>query len=64
MTKEKNNTIYYIKNINLKEVIETQNLKSIDEPLFVCDLEKVKEKFVTWQKYMPDIKPYYGKNLI
>lgn len=61
MSKE-NNTIYYTKNINLNEVIKTQNLKSIDEPLMVCDLEKIKEKFYIWNKYMPDIKPFYGKS--
>lgn len=57
----KNYTIYYIDNINLNEVIKTQNLKSIYEPLMVFDLEKIKEKFYIWKKYMPDIKPFYGE---
>lgn len=59
----KENEINYYKNdINLKEVIDGQKLKSTDEALFVCDLEKVKEKYETWKKFMPRIKPYYGKN--
>lgn len=56
-----NDIIYYKNKIDLMEVIDKQNLKSIDEPLLVCDLEKLKEKYETWQKCLPQIKPYYGK---
>ncbi|KAI8127024.1 Ornithine decarboxylase 1 [Lucilia cuprina] len=57
----KENEINFYKNdINLKELIKTQNLKATDEALFVCDLEKVKEKYETWTKFMPRIKPYYA----
>ncbi|KAM7343845.1 ornithine decarboxylase 1-like [Cochliomyia hominivorax] len=57
----KENEINYYRNvIDLREVIVKQNLKSTDEALFVCDLEKVKEKYETWCKLMPRIKPYYA----
>lgn len=51
----------YVHNINLKEVIKSQKLENTDEALLVCDLEKIKEKYETWMKFMPRIKPYYGK---
>lgn len=58
---KENEINFYNSDINLKQVIATQNLKATDEALFVCDLEKVKEKYETWEKLMPRIKPYYGK---
>ena len=51
----------YEHDINLKDVIKSQQLKDTDEALLVCDLEKIKEKYVNWMKFMPNIKPYYGE---
>ncbi|TMW54742.1 hypothetical protein DOY81_000273 [Sarcophaga bullata] len=50
----------YEHDINLKEVIKSQQLKDTDEALLICDLEKIKEKYETWMKFMPNIKPYYA----
>lgn len=58
----KGNEIHFYENeIDLKQVIAGQNLQSADEALFVCDLTRLKEKYDMWSKYMPRVKPYYGK---
>lgn len=54
----------YEHDINLKDVIKSQQLKDTDEALLVCDLEKIKEKYKTWMKFMPNVKPYYGEILL
>uniref|UniRef100_A0A1A9X3P6 ornithine decarboxylase n=1 Tax=Glossina brevipalpis TaxID=37001 RepID=A0A1A9X3P6_9MUSC len=60
MFKEKNEINYYSDELPLKMVIETFDFHNTDEALFVCDLTKVEEKYITWQKYMPRVKPYYA----
>uniref|UniRef100_A0A1A9UZ43 ornithine decarboxylase n=1 Tax=Glossina austeni TaxID=7395 RepID=A0A1A9UZ43_GLOAU len=60
MFKGKNEINYYSTELPLKTVIQTFDFKNTDEALFICDLTKIKEKYVTWQKYMPRVKPYYA----
>ncbi|KAL9877537.1 ornithine decarboxylase 1-like isoform 1-T1 [Glossina fuscipes fuscipes] len=60
MFKGKNEITYYSTELPLKTVIQTFDFKNTDEALFICDLTKVKEKYITWRKYMPRVKPYYA----
>lgn len=64
MFKGENEINYYSAELPLKTVIQTFDFKNTDEALFICDLTKIKEKYVTWQKYMPRVKPYYGTKVI
>ncbi|XP_013107441.1 ornithine decarboxylase 1 [Stomoxys calcitrans] len=50
----------YENDISLKQVIKEQNLQNKDEALFICDLNKLKEKYEMWNRAMPRIKPYYA----
>uniref|UniRef100_A0A1B0ACF9 ornithine decarboxylase n=1 Tax=Glossina pallidipes TaxID=7398 RepID=A0A1B0ACF9_GLOPL len=60
MFKGENEINYYSTELPLKTVVQTFDFKNTDEALFICDLTKIREKYVTWQKYMPRVKPYYA----
>ncbi|XP_075165039.1 ornithine decarboxylase 1-like [Haematobia irritans] len=57
---KENEINFYENNIDAKEIIKAQNLDKCDEALFICDLNKLKEKYELWNKAMPRVKPYYA----
>lgn len=52
---------YYTDELNLRTIINSVDLRNIDEALNICDISKIEQKLQTWQKYMPRVKPFYGR---
>lgn len=39
------------------------NFECKDEPLYICNVSDIINKFHTWTKYMPRVVPFYGMYL-
>lgn len=42
----------------MKHVANTENQEN---PFYVCDVDDLIQKYITWNTLMPRIKPHYGK---
>ncbi|XP_075168993.1 ornithine decarboxylase 1-like [Haematobia irritans] len=53
-------TNFYRRKVDLRKVIAAQILQQTDHLLYVCDLNKLKEKYELWNKCLPQVKPFYA----
>ncbi|XP_011202150.2 ornithine decarboxylase 1 [Bactrocera dorsalis] len=46
--------------LDLKGVVKEVDVEEMEEALNICDLSTLSQKYKTWIKHMPRVKPYYA----